>query len=337
MSEEKTVVKKVAKKKTTKKVAPKTQLKELTVEAVIPVCQYGNVQPKITVTSNDFDEAQKYCMDKVSAMFKQYADVKLNNEKPAETTNTVEAKKVKSFNENIEVDFYPEEHEFFCDGEKMLSATNYVKKYYKPFDAENIAKACAKSWNATEEEIKALWNINGNVSAGFGTAVHAWLEFYFTYREVGERIMEARNAKKPGTVEFNPAIPKHPIGYYVVTNLINLIKEEQGKCLCEVFVTDSISKRCGFIDRLLIVDEAKKICRIQDYKVNIGSEEVSSKNKPFGIYAEYEASKITKYHIQLSFYADILRKSGWTVEGIDFFILEQTWKKISRDNILPIE
>ena len=70
----------------------------------------------------------------------------------------------------------------------------------------------------------------------------------------------------------------------------------------------------------------KKICRIGDYKINVEATVVSSKDKALAPFNTLPANKITKYQIQMSIYANILQRSGWTVQGLDVYILEDGWQ-----------
>ena len=74
-----------------------------------------------------------------------------------------------------------------------------------------------------------------------------------------------------------------------------------------------------------LLDKKKKICRIQDYKINVNSEEIKSSDAPLGEFSKLPANKLTKYQLQMSFYANMLEKSGWKVEGLDVFVYEDNW------------
>jgi len=73
------------------------------------------------------------------------------------------------------------------------------------------------------------------------------------------------------------------------------------------------------------LDKKNKIARVQDYKVNIGAEKEEKHSKPKHPFSHLPANKLTKYALQLSFYASILKKHGWTIEGLDVFIFEHKW------------
>lgn len=82
----------------------------------------------------------------------------------------------------------------------------------------------------------------------------------------------------------------------------------------------------GFIDRLYIVDEEKKICRVQDYKINHSATKKESKNKLLEEFSDMEHTKISGYTLQLNYYAFCLWKAGWEIEGLDVFVLDDVWE-----------
>lgn len=96
--------------------------------------------------------------------------------------------------------------------------------------------------------------------------------------------------------------------------------------LTEVLLTDVNQGYGGHADRIVILDKKKKICRVGDYKINVGAESISAKDKPSAPFNHLPGNKITKYQLQMSIYANMLQKSGWTVEGLDVYIYEESWK-----------
>ena len=55
------------------------------------------------------------------------------------------------------------------------------------------------------------------------------------------------------------------------------------------------------------------------------------KNLPDGI--KLPTNKLSKYGLQLSGQAEMLEKSGWTVQGYDIFVLEDEWKHYEIERI----
>lgn len=239
-----------------------------------------------------------------------------------------------SFSEpDIIVDFNDTKHIYNMrceDGYKVLKGgTTFIKRFYKPFDSSFISKACSKSWGVDEQVIESMWNSNGNLAAAFGTVIHEALEHYINYNEVGAKITKIR--KKKGKPEReNYAMPKHPFLKKTIKSLNRMtdkLDKEYGaeKIVAEALITDSKTGWGGLIDRLAILDEKKKIARVQDYKVNIGAEEETPHNKPLPPFSHLPANKLTKYALQMSFYARILEKHGWTIDGLDVFVFEDKW------------
>lgn len=184
---------------------------------------------------------------------------------------------------------------------------------------KGISSNSAKSWDESEQDIRDLWESNREASALFGTAIHNSLEHYEKYRELGERISKKRGVKD------NYALPKHPLLKSIILEFIK-INKVSGEVLTEKLVTSKKNKIAGRIDRLVILDWDKKICRIGDYKINVDAELLSFKDKPRPPFGKLPMNKITKYQIQMSIYANMLQQSGWKVEGLDVYVYENEWK-----------
>src|SRR5690606_16220581 len=132
--------------------------------------------------------------------------------------------------------------------------------------------------------------------------------------------------KKDGTRCFTI---KHPMIKKIVEDFFKFYDKIgfEGKVIPEALVSDVENNQAGLIDRLLIKDWENKICRIQDYKVNIDVEKKGSivlKNLPEP-FINMPTTKLTKMSLQLKVYAEQLEKSGWTVEGFDIFVLTDEW------------
>ena len=243
-------------------------------------------------------------------------------EKVYEFSSPVKKEMVKSFNEDIEVE--KEDFHFFYNNLQMLSASTYKKRFYKEFNVEMVAKCCVKGYEMKAETIVAMWNGLGKVSAMFGTAIHEAAAFYYDFELYGRRLVDL------GKKDINPAYPKNPILKTIIIQLellyLQTFSEYKNAVVkSEVFCTSHANNMCGLIDNLLVIDEEKKVCAICDYKVNIEANVDNKKNKPLGIYKDLAPNKLTEYAIQLSFYAKMLRASGWTVIGIHAFVLEDFW------------
>lgn len=229
----------------------------------------------------------------------------------------------KSFNEdNVEVYFEEIGHTYDYKGRKLTGITTFIKKFYKEFKVDMVAKSCAKSWGVQPQAVIDLWANNGKISSLFGTAIHNAIEYYELHKKLGRRISEAKED------EDNYALPKHPILKKIIQDFI-AINPIQGAVYPEALITDTELGICGQADRVVVLDKEKKICRIGDYKINIESEVNKSDLKLPEPFSYLPPNKITKYQLQMSVYANMLEKSGWTVEGLDVYVLEDGWKYYS--------
>ena len=239
-----------------------------------------------------------------------------------------------SFSEpDVIVDFNDTKHIYnmrWNGGTKVLKGgTTFIKRFYEPFDARKIARQCAKYWGVGAADIEEMWASNGSVSALLGTTVHLALEHFINYKDVGHTITTTRKASGKD-VDGNYAMPKHPFLKKTIESLNRLTdkldkKYKVQEVVAEALVTDSATGWGGLVDRLAILDKERKIARIQDYKVNIGAEKEESHSKPKQPFSHLPANKLTKYALQLSFYAAILKKHGWIIEGLDVYIFENRW------------
>jgi len=227
--------------------------------------------------------------------------------------------KEKSFNENIELDYDKVGHIYKYNGKQLESVTEYLKKFYSKFKLEIIAKTCAKNWGVEPQAIIDLWDSNKESTSLFGTAIHSSLEHYEKFEHLGEVISKIRENKE------NYALPKHPLLKSIIQEFIN-INPIKGQVITEVLITDVENGMGGRADRIVVLDRAKKVCRIGDYKINVESDKIDRNLKPLAPFNTLPANKITKYQIQMSIYANMLQKAGWTVEGLDIYIYEDGWK-----------
>ncbi len=221
---------------------------------------------------------------------------------------------VKSFNENVMLKFLKEGHRYVYEGKNLVSATSYIKRWIAPFDKERVAKACANKYGCKTSDVLELWDGSGDIAASFGTAIHNALEHYEKYKWLGEII---QNQKE---LPFNKALPSHPMLRGIVEAFYKQ-DLQAGTVVTEALLTNVELGLCGYADRLLITGEKK--CKVQDYKVNIDALAVSDNNKYLGQMAVLPKNKMSKYQLQLSFYARLLELSGWTVEGLTVFVYDE--------------
>jgi len=66
------------KKEKTVKAAKAPKLVSYTIKATIPTCQYGNIQPEITVMAGTIEEAENFVLPRINKLFADYAEEPIN-------------------------------------------------------------------------------------------------------------------------------------------------------------------------------------------------------------------------------------------------------------------
>lgn len=66
------------KKEKTVKAAKAPKLVSYTIKATIPTCQYGNIQPEITVMAGTIEEAESFVLPHINKLFADYAEEPIN-------------------------------------------------------------------------------------------------------------------------------------------------------------------------------------------------------------------------------------------------------------------
>lgn len=288
--------------------------------ATINTGQYENIQPKIELAVSSIEKGTEIAMGYILDLTKRFS---INGGLKEKVNATVTAK-LKSFNEaDVEVDFDAINHTYHYKNAILVGATTFIQKFYKKFDSKVIAKVCANSWEVEQQAIEDMWNGNGSLASTLGTLVDNALEHYDKYFEMGEKI-KAKNGKD------NPAMPKHPLLKGIIESF-HALPHPKGEVKHQVFVSDVANGFCGQLDRIIITGEKK--CIIQDFKVNVNSAEEDKNSKALAPFDTLPPNKITKYSLQVNFYREILEKSGWTVEGMEAIVFEDTWKVYPLDVI----
>ena len=232
---------------------------------------------------------------------------------------------MKSFNENVDIEFDEFHHEYQYQCDSLIGATTYIKKYISEFDTEFVASNCERHWNVNKFDIMDAWSLSGSSSSSFGTGIHKALEFEDLYRSF----------KKPKD-NSRCFLIKHPILNKIVQDFFKFYDNLnlKGEVIPEALISDVSSGFCGLADRVLVTSYVDRTCRLQDYKVNHSFDkkgEVKFKGIPKEL--GFSGTKLNKLSLQLKYHEMMLNKSGWTVEGFDGFIFEDEWKYYQADQL----
>lgn len=281
------------------------KIKELTLAAVIPTAQYANLQPSITVeVDGDYEEAKAEALKHIAQFSAEYAegDKAIASGQP----RTVKARKMTPFIGEAEVFFDEESHTYYDkDGNVFQSGSVFAKQFEQPFMIDAIVPKYAAKFNIPEQDIRDFWKAKADASTTFGTALHQALETFGTFNALARLLT---TPEKPVTIGIHPTLEPIVHKFFTEERMLE-------NAIYEPFVVDNHG-RCGQIDRLVIVDETKKICDIEDYKTNA---DLYKQNSPKHLKAPYDHlpnQPVSGYTLQLSFYKAILEANGWTVRKL---------------------
>lgn len=274
--------------------------------AVIPVYQYANLQPKVFTEGDSFEEARDTALKQMKTIWDATAEggKKLGIGPVASSPVSLVPKTCDFTGAQILMD---EGNHTYQDaaGNKYLSGSTFATSFKGKFDARAISAKMATKYEVNQDHILSMWKTNAEASTSLGTALHAGLELYGKYLQLSHKIKGSEES----------ALHKNALIQRIVKQFYE--GRENETALYEAFAVDTEKHLCGFIDRLLIVDKEKKIVRVQDYKTNPDINKKETVVGPFkGV---IENSSLGLYWLQLSFYAYILTKAGFTVEGLDIF------------------
>ena len=297
------------------------KLTKYTLTAVVPVAQYANLQPSIEVEAETLEEAQEMVLPYIEDFFNKYSEKhKIGAAKRAASNGRVLLKDI--FGNEI---FYDDAtHEYTNSlGEVYLSGSQYASE--DPFDGEYWAAEFVQKYGLKEEDkqkILAMWETNGNASSSFGTALHAAIELYGTYKNIADIIdMDLKTGERKkldAKTDKNSALSKLPYLKDCVTKFFN--EERLGEIAqYEVLVVDHKNKRAGRIDRLITNKDGT--FSIRDMKTN---HKILKKERD-------------TYSKQLSFYGDIIIANGHKLSAENPLCLhhwvDNEWKDIPLEKI----
>ena len=264
--------------------------------ATVPVAQYANLMPEVEVEAETIEEAEAIVLPYIEKFYNKYSE----KSKIGAAKNVAKAGRIllKDIFGN-EIFYDATTHEYTNSlGEVYLSGSVFASE--DPFDAEYWAQEFVSKYGLKEEDkqkIMAMWETNGSASSNFGTALHAAIELYGTYKDLADIIdMDPKTGNRKRITgdskkEKNSALSKLP---YLQDCVKKFFTEERlaETAQYEVLVVDHKNKRAGRIDRLLTT--GKNTFEIRDMKTN---NKILKKERDI-------------YTKQLSFYADIIIANG---------------------------
>lgn len=277
------------------------KIKEYSLEVTIGLPDFSNIKPNITLTDvGSFEEAHAEATKYLDSIWKGTPNAKIDS--PFGKSGASNSFKQVECLVGGSILYDEVNHIYTNDaGDVYLSGSKYAAQFGKVFAKEAIAEKMAIKSGVPADEILEIWKMGGQASMSFGTAIHEAMEMYGKF------------TKTCKVLEKEYHMSNIPMVKQIVADFFK--GREQENALYEPMIVDHKRKWAGQVDRLLIVDEAKKICRIQDYKTN----------------GELKPDKLEEYWHQLSFYGSIMQAHGWTVDGLDIHHWSTVWKTYSNE------
>ena len=178
-------------------------------------------------------------------------------------------------------------------GNKFISGSTWAHQFEKPFDPQLIAPKVAEKKLTTVEDVIAGWDMKSEVSLSYGTTVHKALECGIKYNE----------------------LPNNPHLATLVQDYLDQTHNDDQ--VSEQFVVDFEDRMCGIID--VLVNKGNKHLVIRDFKTGDIYKKVTLTSEAKELWPGLENKMISLYQLQLSFYAYILTKKGYKVDGLELW------------------
>lgn len=194
-----------------------------------------------------------------------------------------------------------------------MSGSRFPRKFFKQFtdeDKERVLDYYEREKDVKRDVVENMWKMKAGIATGYGSAVHAALEMYFTHYKDGEKIK--------GKDGINKALSKNVFIRYIVQTLVNDIGP--GKYMPEQFIWHEGLRFCGAIDLLEVIDKNTVI--IHDYKssTDVNHKVYQEKDSPFK--KDVDNTQLGEYWLQLSFYAYILKQYGINTKELQIHHLD---------------
>lgn len=274
---------------------------KVTLAAVIPTTQYGNLQPSFEVEGDTHEQAMEQALHLMKDVWDRTADKSTMRIRELDTAPKFQGEPLRCWASGTRVHFDAENHVYDSgDGKRWLSGSTFAHRYKTEFNAGLISKKMGDKHGVDPAHILTMWELNRDVSSTVGTAVHLALQLRGQYGQLSRAV-------KDGSLES--ALTKNPILLPLVEEFFATRDEEEA--LYEVFVADPVRAHCGLIDRLVIEPDG---VWIEDFKTNSDLHKSETIKAPFkGL---IDNTKLGAYWLQLSFYGRIIEAHGKHVKGL---------------------
>lgn len=272
------------------------------ITATIPVTGQAYTDLRPTISAESIDEYRE-----------QLAEVGRLAGNDAFVNRMIQNKagKTKVVTDQGDLYFDPVEHTYEdLEGNKFMTGSTWAHQFEKPFDPQLIAPKAAEKKLTTAEEVIKGWDLKSEVSLSYGTTVHKALECGIKYNE----------------------LPNNPHLATLVQDYLDMTHEDDQAS--EVFVVSMEDKMCGTID--VLVNKGNKHVVIRDFKTGDIYKKITLTPRAKELWPDLESKMISLYQLQLSFYAHLLTRLGYTVDGAELWAESAEAWQVVKLSILDI-
>lgn len=200
------------------------------------------------------------------------------------------------------IQFNPDQHEYLHAGEPLVSVTTLIKQWFKPFDAEAVAKKKANREGGSFEALMAEWERKRDEAATFGTKIHSMADLILQEkRNEAADHLASDERDRAYLAAVKEALRRIALGYDVIES--------------EKIVFSPEFKVAGTID-LLLRSRATGEIVVADWKTNRELKfEGYASAKGIGLCSHLSDCNFTHYSLQISAYSKLLVREGYLPPG----------------------
>ena len=202
----------------------------------------------------------------------------------------------------FQIHFDPEPHHYHVDGERLMSVTTVIQKWFPQFDAEAVAKKKAAREGGSYEAFMAEWSRKRDEAAGFGTKAHLMAELILQEKDerAADHLAESER-EKTYLLAIKQSLARIALGYEIIES--------------EKIVFSPHYKIAGTID-LLMRSKATGEYVVGDWKTNREIKYAAFRQeKGHGPCSRLANCNFSHYSLQTSAYAELLTSEGYLPSG----------------------
>jgi hypothetical protein len=237
---------------------------------------------------------------------------------------------------NTIITFDPEPHVYTLDsGEKLISATSLIGKFFGEFDADLQAERMSSSFYLPKSAIQEKWSGTGMLAASEGTCVHWFAEHYIKYQTDKNQmntLMWGKLQKILDTSNVSPSLKRISKLCNQVKNFIDIELLPNYKIIAlEKILFSKELGICGTADLLATKDDTLFVL---DWKTC--EKEIIKENKynkfGSGPLKTVDDTKYAHYEVQLNLYRGLIISEKYfpEFENIEMEFFHITDKSVKR-------